>query len=409
MTQGDKIYEGRAFWRPTFEVRLGGESLDRQVVRDVISVSYTDSLDALDTCQLTLNNWDEANRRFKYSDSGLFDPGTSIEVYMGYLDDPMASGQKSPLQLMLRGTITSMQPSFPAGGQPTIQIRALNELYRLHFKQKTETYSERTDTQIARDILKSLEADMQAQASAVGKTPPRLELKTNPNQEAAEDTIPYVAVENEYPILFLMKRARRNGYDLYIEEVDDGEQTKSLLHFHPPVDGTPPAYELKWGESLVSFSPTLRTKNQVAKVKVRGWNPTQTKEPIEAEATREDLPFAPLLAAEDLAAVDGALAGSEEVVADRPIYNEREAKELAKEILANKLKDMVTASGSTVGLPKLRAGRAVYIRNLGRRFSGRYLVTSSTHTIGDGGYTTDFEARKEDRKTAKAEGEEVES
>ena len=61
-------------------------------------------------------------------------------------------------------------------------------------------------------------------------------------------------------------------------------------------------------------------------------------------------------------------------------------------------KNLVTGSGSTVGLPELRAGRPVYIRGLGRRFSGRYLVTSSTHALGDSGYTTQFEARMEELK-----------
>ena len=52
---------------------------------------------------------------------------------------------------------------------------------------------------------------------------------------------------------------------------------------------------------------------------------------------------------------------------------------------------MVTATGSTVGLPDLRAGSVVEIDGLGDRFSGRYFVTGTTHTIGDGGYTTQFD------------------
>jgi hypothetical protein len=36
----------------------------------------------------------------------------------------------------------------------------------------------------------------------------------------------------------------------------------------------------------------------------------------------------------------------------------------------------------------------VEIKGLGR-FDGTYLVTATTHTIGDGGYTTDFSARME--------------
>ena len=36
------------------------------------------------------------------------------------------------------------------------------------------------------------------------------------------------------------------------------------------------------------------------------------------------------------------------------------------------------------------------IGGLGSRFSGTYFVTDTTHTIGAGGYTTRFSARRED-------------
>ena len=35
---------------------------------------------------------------------------------------------------------------------------------------------------------------------------------------------------------------------------------------------------------------------------------------------------------------------------------------------------------------------------LGSRFNGRYFVMGTTHTIGDGGYTTQFECRREEPK-----------
>jgi len=63
---------------------------------------------------------------------------------------------------------------------------------------------------------------------------------------------------------------------------------------------------------------------------------------------------------------------------------------------------MVEAKGKTVGLPDLRTGVKVQIKGLGSRFSGpdekhlfSYLITSTTHTVSDSGYTTDFSARME--------------
>ncbi len=360
------IYSDYDFYVPAFELKIKGQSLERDVIRDVLSVSYNDSLDKLDSCEITLNNWDADKRAFKYSDPKTapvnLDPGAEIELYMGYYD-------RGGLTLMLRGQIVSLAPDFPAGGQPTIQLRALNQ---------------------------QIVQDHSSQRSSGGRPGLNLELVTR-TANRSEEPHGYMVINNDYPIIFLVERARHNGYDIYIEEVAQNGSTTSRLHFHPPDRGVPAVYELKYGQTLISFKPTLKTKNQVAKVTVRGWNPAQKKE-IVGEATWDDLDIQGLPSVQDMAAVDSALAGSEEVVADEPIETEAEAKQKAKAHLAKLAKDLVTGSGSTLGLPELRAGRPVFIQGLGSRFSGRYLVTSSTHAIGDSGYTTQFEARMEELK-----------
>ena len=59
----------------------------------------------------------------------------------------------------------------------------------------------------------------------------------------------------------------------------------------------------------------------------------------------------------------------------------------------------MTAAVTTVGLPDLRAGRRVVIKGVGAHFSGTYFVTDSTHTINEQGYTTQFNARREETST----------
>lgn len=76
------------------------------------------------------------------------------------------------------------------------------------------------------------------------------------------------------------------------------------------------------------------------------------------------------------------LAWGESLLAFEPIWEPAEGHGL-------------TATGSTVGLPGLRAGTLLSIGGVGSRSSGRYLVTATTHSIGDSGYTTRFECRRE--------------
>jgi phage protein D len=69
---------------------------------------------------------------------------------------------------------------------------------------------------------------------------------------------------------------------------------------------------------------------------------------------------------------------------------------LARETHEKIAKHMITGSGSTVGVPDLRAGSAILVEGVGKRFSGRYFVTSTTHKIDDSGYTTRFTGRREE-------------
>ena len=57
---------------------------------------------------------------------------------------------------------------------------------------------------------------------------------------------------------------------------------------------------------------------------------------------------------------------------------------------------MVTGTGATIGTPGLRTGSIICMGGLGPTFDGRYFVKSTTHTIGTGGYTTEFEVRMEE-------------
>jgi len=87
----------------------------------------------------------------------------------------------------------------------------------------------------------------------------------------------------------------------------------------------------------------------------------------------------------------------EEVVSNEPQPTPRQAERRALAILSDRLKEMVTAQGTTVGLPDLRAGQRVQVKGVGKRFSGTYFVTDTTHTLADSGYTTRFSARREDQ------------
>lgn len=367
MSTAIPIYKGQDFYVPYFEVKIEGRPQGQDVIKDILSVSYQDNLQEFDSFDITINNWDAAKRAFKYSDSKLFDPGKRIELWMGYYG-------KSKLRMMLKGEITSLRPSFPAASGSTLVISGLNSLYKLKTKQETQIYEGDTDSQIAKKIGDRLGLDFEPETE--GETP-----------------LQYLFQDNQYDIIFLMERARRIGYDLYVDEPPDGGKPKLTFKRSTSVRQT--SYRLTFGKSLIEFQPELTTHNQVGKVIVRGWDPVQKKK-IEFTATRDQIKTKGVGAAGGQEDIDKSFKDKAEIVATKPVESEAEAKRLATEILEGIAKDMVKATGSTVGLPDLRSGVVLEIDGLGERFSGRYFVTKSTHAIGDSGYTTQFECRREE-------------
>ena len=94
--------------------------------------------------------------------------------------------------------------------------------------------------------------------------------------------------------------------------------------------------------------------------------------------------------------IDKSVEQKAEIIATKPVESEAEARKLAIEIFEGIAKDMVKANASVPGLPDIRSGTVLQIDGVGDRFSGRYFVTSTTHSIGDSGYTTQFECRREE-------------
>jgi phage protein D len=380
------VYAGQDFYVPAFRILVGTREL-RKEMNDVASVTYSDSLKDIDQFSLTINNWDAESLGFKYSDGDLFNPWKSVEVWMGYFRDGQDERRR-----MLMGEITSMTPNFPASGGPTLAVNGLNLFHTFRTKPITKALFQKKDTEIAQALVKDIAAEIKQRM-------PKLELVLDPQDVSQnlqeEDPVPYLVLNNQYPIVFLLERARDIGYELTMEEEAKGTQRKVTFHFRPTRYVTRPTYVLEWGKSLTSFQPTLQTAFQVAQVTVRAWNPL-SKAKFEATATRRDLVDQKVVNPADLALAEPAATPRMEIVTDHPVQTQAEAKDLAKKIMLQIAQGLVEGKGKTVGLPDLRSGVKVQLKGLGKKFNGKYVVTATTHTIGEGGYTTEFSARMEE-------------
>ncbi len=388
MTAAIPLYQlNQPFYVPAFEVKVNQQVMPQNCVRDLIEVSFEDSIDTVDSFTMTFNNWDTDKQRPQFigeqANEALWtvvQPGNGIQLSMGY------QGSPSDLRQLMTGYITSLEVDFPEAGSSRLMVRGLNILDKYRDKQYTWSWPADNngtvrDSEVARDLGNPPD-------SPPGKPGlPGIKVRINDDALATEAPQARVFMNNQYPIVFLMQLARRNGYDLFITK----DATKNdELYFGPSQRITDRTYVLEWGKSLSSLKATISTAKQVKKVTVLGWDRRQ-KKPISGVATIEQ-------DGSDLPATVRALAaanGREEVITDIVVADVKGAKEKAKWQLHHIASRLVEVEGTVIGLPDLRAGRTLILDRIGPHLRGTYFITSTRHVINDSGYRTTFKARME--------------
>lgn len=384
---------GQTFYVPAFEIRVNDAPMPLNIVRDILEVTFEDSVEGIDSFSFVMNNWDTDQVRPQFVGQGanedfwaLVQPGNGVRLSLGY------RGNHTDLRLMTRGFLTGLDVDLPESGSTRVTVRGLSVLDKLRDRQYTWSWPESgtgsvRDSEIARDIG-SAHGSGDAKPGLVGIA--RVQISDEALQ--FEPMREHVFMNNQYPIVFLLQLARRNGYDVFLTQTPTG---KDELYFGPSRLVRDRTYVLEWGKTLTSLKASVSTARQVKKVTVLGWDRVK-KTAVRGEATiaanGADLPAL----TRDLARANG----REEVVTDHPVTSDHQAKALAAELLHSIASRLVEVEGVVIGLPDLRAGRRVRIERVGPHLDGNYFITSTKHVVNDTGYRTMFKARLEGTQEA---------
>lgn len=383
-----------AFYRPSFEITTAddedlpkdgrpGNPISDKVLHDIESVSYVDNVEEADSFTLTITNWDAERRKLKYygyparpsSDddkkfSTFFEPSghdkpKKFQLRLGY---------QGNLRTMMVGYVSNIETSFPQDAAPTLKVQALDVLAKSRQQKFTWRWENKTDSQIAQELSQK--------PTARGRPGLGITIRTSPLDEKPH---PRVAMRATTVPAFLLERAKLHAYSFFPVL---GSQPAFYFGpsevLHIPRD----AYELEWGKTLLDFTPTLKTSGQPRTVTVRASNRSGTGR-IQAKAALKDFK----LNSDLHVYLDGL--GEDKEISDRVVRTNDEAMDLAKSTMRTALKSLLEVTGSTIGLPDLRAGQVIKIKGVDYRFDGEYFVTQTTHTLDTNGYKTTFKARRE--------------
>jgi hypothetical protein len=317
---------------------------------------------------------------------------------MGYAPDP--------LRQMFIGEIVALAPAFPASGTPMLSVSAQDRRFRMQRGNKVRWFA------IPASCLGNFPIPDVAVASTVSAENGLIPI-LDPigaalsiliggvetaaafgDPDARQRMIRRQASESDYE--FLRRISAENGWEMVVDH--QGPLGGRRLHFLSLLDALEPLVTLRYGLSLVDFTPRVSNVGQVARVAVSFWVADLNMEFTVAAGWDWDrsaltLDIVPGMGIPELSS--GKDANKEPVtILNEPLSSNTAPRVLVSKLLA-KLNNRLTGSGRCVGDPRIQAGTVLRIEGVGRQFGGLYRVTSATHTVDGGGYQTSFELRKE--------------
>lgn len=413
-------------YAPEARVTIDGSPLPAALRASLAGVTLETGLEGADRVELTL-----VNERLRWLDHPLLRLDRTLTLDLGYAPDS--------LEQLFVGEIVAVAPSFPQGGAPTITVVAQDRLRRLQQGKKVRWFAIPIPTvgqfplpDLAVGGIVSLEHGLLPIYEPVGAALSVLlggveAIAAIGDPAAAQKTIRRQPGESDYT--FLGRVATENGWEMTIDH--SGPLGGTLLRFFSQGDHLSPDLTLRYGESLVEFSPRLSSVGQILAVSVRLWRPELRMEftiTVGWDWDRQSLSLSIVpgfgIPGGLTAAPNAALATVGRTLPERAAFRaRRQAQRLDQRLLTPStsasvtlldepvtlttaprlivarllplLNRRLTGAGSTIGDPRIKAGTVLRLEGLGEAFGGLYRVTSATHTLDGGGYRTSFEVRKE--------------
>jgi hypothetical protein len=376
-------------YAPEYKVIIDDEPLPLGLLGSITGVTYQDGIEGADRVEVTF-----ANPGLRWLDHPVLQTDNGFKLSIGYASDP--------LEEVFVGEITGVEPSFPNGGMPTIKVTAQDFLQRLKKGKKDRAFRISIPS-VTNFPLPDVAVAALVSASNLlipypdpvgGALSILMTLATFViAPSAAQRAVPRQRGQSDFD--FLSKISKENGWAMYIDHTLDPHGY--VLRFQFLIQDYSPSLTLKYGASLMDFTPRLTTVGDIFGVSARVWVESLGMEFVivvswDFDRAAFNLMIYPSLIGD----IDKFLgpAANGKTLSIKPTSFPMAPKAVLGELLP-RLNNRLTGSGSTIGDPRIKAGRVINLEGLGDQFGGLYRITTATHSFGSGGYRTQFQARKE--------------
>jgi hypothetical protein len=375
----------RARFAPEFTLLLNGQPIPAELRASILSVRCQTGYEGLDEVEIAI-----ANEKLRWLDNPLFALDMPLTLKLGYAPDPLAQ--------VFDGDIVAHGASFPSGSMPTMTVTAHDRRHNMADGNKVRWFAIPLPCpgnlplpDIATASIVTLENLMIPIFDPVGAALSIIlggvETFAVTDPGSAQKLIRKQDNESDYD--FLNRLAAQNGWDILVEH--DGPIGGHALRFTSSADKLSTDFTFGWGRSLIDFTPRISTVGQLLTVGGFVWIPAIKMSftvTLGFDWDRMSLSLAIYPGVVPIGMKPG------DYMIEEPLTATSLPRKLVSELIP-RLNKRLTASGTLLGEPTLRAGDVIRIEGVGEEFGGLYRATSVTHTIDAGGFRTSFGARKE--------------
>ncbi len=348
------------FYAPRFIVEIENQTLNALMSKAIIDVTVEEKIDEGASFQLTLHDeFDMTTQEFKWLDHKDFNVGKNVTIKMGYEND---------LAVMVMGVITRLEPSFFSSETPTIRIQCQDLSFDcLKKSSPARTFIDKSYSEIAEIIAE--EAHLSSEVDDV-------ENYRNTTQKN----------NNENYLTFLNKLKDEVGYELKLRE--------QTLYFIEPRDDRDEILTLELGKDIISFQPVMNTAEVVTEVEVRGHNPADPDNPIIGRATAGSERPQESSRTSGSQIVEERHRSVKRIITNVPVNSQEHADSIARAALNHASDTFIKGEMECIGIPQIRAGETIRLEKIGKRFTGKYYIIGTTHTINASGYRTKISVKR---------------
>lgn len=376
-------------YAPELRLLFSGRPAPAALRASLTSVSATCGFGDADRLEVAI-----ANEGLRWLDNDLFRLDTPVELWLGY----------SPEQpeRVFAGEVVAADATFPSAGIPTVTVAAQDRRTRLAAAQPSRWFAVSVPTYgvmplpdlvvapelaLEHGLIATIDPLGSVLAAALGAAEALMSLD---DPTLRQRIVRKQAGESS---LDLLKRiAVENAWEIAIDH--RAEPAGLVVNLMSPAAHLAPDVTLKYGASLLDFSPRISTVGQVAKVSARVWQPSIRLELTISVGYDWDRQSLEIDVTPGFGLPIGGSKGTETTLVDEPISPANAARVVLGKLLP-KLNKRMTARGTCAGNAAIRAGHVIQVEGVGETYGGLWRVVSVTQTLDSSGWRTTFEARKE--------------